>query len=107
MTWFSDWSGIASTGIVNIAREPATPTASAARMTRTRLRIDHSMIDSITGLASLSGPVMGAARRRVAGLGRRAGRGLEPRLGVEQERPGRGDPLARQEAVEDGVEIAG
>src|SRR4051794_21490107 len=47
ITWFSDRSGIASTGIVIIARVPATPSASAARITRYRLRIDHSMIDSI------------------------------------------------------------
>src|SRR3954463_1283546 len=47
ITWFSDRSGIASTGMVNRARYPATPTIKAARMTRNRLRIDHSMIASI------------------------------------------------------------
>src|SRR4051794_27286036 len=49
ITWFSERSGIASTGIVSMARVPATPTAIAARITRNRLRIDHSMIDSIKG----------------------------------------------------------
>ena len=47
ITWFSDRSGIASTGMVISARTPAIPTASAARITRKRLRIDHSMIASI------------------------------------------------------------
>ena len=34
ITWFSDRSGIASTGIVSMARTPATASTSEARMTR-------------------------------------------------------------------------
>ena len=34
ITWFSDRSGIASTGIVSMARTPATASASEARITR-------------------------------------------------------------------------
>jgi hypothetical protein len=49
MTWFSDRSGIASTGMVSMARTPATASAIAATITSIRLRIDHSIIDSIMG----------------------------------------------------------
>src|SRR3954470_22240109 len=102
MTWFSDRSGMASTGIVNRARTPATPSASAARMTRNRFRIDHSMTDSITvrppsdsmpvgafgGGRGGSGRVGAVANRGGLAGGDRGGAGVDPALGVDQEGAG-------------------
>ena len=69
MTWFSDRSGMASTGIVIMARTPAIAIASEARMTRYRLRIDHSMIDSIMALAPSGSVPMGDRVRLVTPIG--------------------------------------
>ena len=60
ITWFSDRSGIASTGIVSMARTPATPSTSEARITSSRLRIDHSMIDSIMVRSPIGSVPMGS-----------------------------------------------
>src|SRR6476659_1709540 len=86
MTWVSDRSGIASSGIVLIAWI-ASPTAIAVRTrTRTRLRAENSMIRSMT----MSGMVSGVrSRRRGAGQ-----RGAEPGLGVEEEVGRRHDLLS-------------
>src|SRR3954454_19484419 len=107
MTWFSDRSGIASTGMVIRARKPATPSMSEARITRKRLRIDHSMIDSITVRPPFGSVPVGAfgrdgsrPGRGANGLGRDAlvglgwgalagvggnGAGVDAALGVDQE----------------------
>src|SRR5262245_37755079 len=47
MTWFSPRSGMASTGVSRVAYTPQTARAAAAASTRTRLRIDASMIRAI------------------------------------------------------------
>ena len=46
ITWFSDRSGIASSGN-SASRDARDPDQYQPRITRKRLRIDHSMIDSI------------------------------------------------------------
>src|SRR5579883_2923230 len=117
MTWFSDRSGIASTGIVSIARNPATPSASEARITRKRLRIDHSMIDSIMIPVPFELVPVGAFGRSRRGAGwfrrrgllgrRRHGAGIDAALGVDQERAARRDLLARREALKDREAVAG
>src|SRR5262245_51746709 len=112
MTWFSDRSGIASTGMVSRARTPATPRRSEARITRNRLRIDHSMIGSITVLPPSGSMPVGAFGWNVAGWGRgignrgraagvsRSGAGIDPALGVDQERAVGCDLLAGRQALQ-------
>src|SRR5580704_12244340 len=73
ITWFSDRSGIASTGIVSMARTPATPSTRDARITMKRLRIDHSMIDSIMVGCPFGSVRVGAVGRGVGNLGSAAG----------------------------------
>ena len=50
MTWFSERSGIASTGVSQAAHAPRAASARLAPMTRARLRIEKVMIASIMGL---------------------------------------------------------
>jgi hypothetical protein len=46
MTWFSERSGRASTGVFFMAMKPQTERASAAMSTRIRFRMEHEMMDS-------------------------------------------------------------
>ncbi len=52
ITWFSERSGIASTGVLMRAWTPHATTPRASRMTTNRLRIENSMIFSIMGAES-------------------------------------------------------
>src|SRR3954447_17064362 len=49
ITWFSDKSGIASTGVCTSAYPPPTATPSHSRITSQRLRTEYSMIRAIMG----------------------------------------------------------
>src|SRR4051812_28453372 len=89
ITWFSDRSGIASTGVCSTAYSPQTATPAQAMSTIHRLRTENSMIRAIMCAHSVD-------VRRCGGRGRRRDRQrVQTILRVHQERPDGDDPIPR------------
>src|SRR4029453_8362226 len=108
MTWFSDKSGIASTGVCNVAYSPPTATPSQMRITSQRFRTLNSMTLAIIFDAPVGASVLVPRRRRYSGRRRSVhSRRIEPILGIHQERSYRHDAVTLIQPVQHRVVIPG
>src|SRR5262245_28078560 len=96
----SERSGSASTGTLRIASTAATNTAAESTITSPRRAAHHSMSLAIIAASVLVPGRYRAGSRRVGAEAR--DRGLEPALGVDQERGARHHGVALGEALEHG-----
>src|SRR5512143_1255064 len=112
MTWVSERSGSASSGMLRIDQKAMTSATTAAPMTTMRFSAEKRMIRLITLVPSVAGVRVGrrrggraagraAARRRRAAPRQRAQRRTQPRLGVDEEVGARHHLVAGGEAVDD------
>src|SRR5213078_4120648 len=103
MTWVSERSGIASTGMVRSSSTPATNTKTAPRATSSRRRIDQAIRRSIMAVSPFPFPGLHPAHVQAhPHLEHESlNRGGEVRLRVEQERRRGHDLVARLQALDD------
>src|SRR5262245_30812205 len=104
ITCGSERSGRASTGTLRTASAAATNTAADSTITIPRWEAHHSIKRAIMAASVL---VPGRHRARSGGIRAQPGdRGLEPALGVDQERGARHHRVALGEALEHGDAVA-